>query len=435
MSATPAASSFRWSRALGLGSVHSLVRLALSFLTIKVTAVYLGPAGLALVAQLANFIGFCHGALGNTIGSATARLYPEYRDDPVKRRRLLATAWRLAGTLLVPAALLIVLAAAPLARWLLDSDAHAVAVAIGAAAAVCLVLAHVIICALDGAGELGRVVACASLSAVAGFAVYVPACVLWGIPGGLIGYALSQILALPVSYALLRGSPGVAPADFRAAFDPVLARRILAFMPMLVVHSAMQPLGLILIRDSVAAQLGLESAGLWQAAWRLSEVYLGVVMASLSLYFLPRLGEVAGTPALRPEILRTLARVVGLTAAVALAIFLLRDLVVRLVFTREFLEVRALMPVQLAGDVLRIGGWTLGFVLVALVRSRWYIALELMMPALYFAGTLAFVPEYGMRGVPIAYCIASAAHLGVSLFALRDILFRHENAPHRPAGR
>ena len=151
-------------------------------------------------------------------------------------------------------------------------------------------LAHVIICALDGAGELGRVVACASLSAAAGFAVYVPACVLWGIPGGLVGYALSQILALPVSYALLRGSPGVAPADFRAAFDPVLARRILAFMPMLVVHSAMQPLGLILIRDSVAAQLGLESAGLWQAAWRLSEVYLGVVMASLSLYFLPRLG-------------------------------------------------------------------------------------------------------------------------------------------------
>lgn len=429
MNATPsAASDFRWSRALGLGSFLALLRLVLSFLTIKVTAVYLGPSGLALVAQLVNFIGCCHGAVGNSIGSAIARIVPELRDDRGQRRRLLTTAWRLAAVLAGFTALAIVPFAAPLARWLFASEAHAAAVALGAAAAGCLVLAQVVNSSLNGSGEMGRAVTSGSLAAVAGFLVYVPACILWGIEGGLAGYAVAQMLALPVALAMLRRSERVAPADFRDGFDAPLARRVLGFFPMLVAHAALHPLGLIVVRDTVAMQLGLHEAGLWQAAWRLSEVYLGVVMASLSFYFLPRLGEVAGTPELRGEILRTFWRAVGLIATVALGLYFTRDLVVRVVFTQEFLPVRDLMPLQLLGDVLRIGGWTLGFVLVALVRSRWYVALQFLMPGIYVGATLVLVPGFGLHGVPLAYCVASAAQLGISWFALRDILQRRDCA-------
>src|SRR5438445_2069329 len=97
-----------------------------------------------------------------------------------------------------------------------------------------------------------------------------------------------------------------------------------------------------------------KTAGLWQATWRVSEIYLGIVMASLALYFPARLGEVVGTPKLREEIVRTLARGVDITADVALTIFLLRDWVVRIVFTEEFLPMRDLMPFQLLGDMLTV---------------------------------------------------------------------------------
>jgi len=178
------------------------------------------------------------------------------------------------------------------------------------------------------------------------------------------------------------------------------------------------------------------TAGLWQATWRVSEVYLGVVMAAVSLYFLPRLGEVAGTPALRKEILRTFVQAVGITAVIALAIFILRDWVVRIVFTEEFLPVRDLMPFQLLGDVLRMAAWILGFVLVALVRSRWYIALELLVPAIYFSGALLLVPKHGAQGVTWAYCLAGAAHFAISVFALRDILIHGaDGGSSRPADR
>ncbi len=414
----------RWYRALGLGGMHSLLGLVLSFITIKFTAVYLGPSGIALVAQLGNFISICQGILGGGIGTATGRLSPEFGHDSAGRKRFLATAWRLASLFAVASIVVIAAGSGPLARWLLTSDEYRTAMMLAGVAVGCLVLNTVIISAINAAGEMGRVVACYAITSLVAFAVYVPASVVWGIPGGLIGFAISQSVCLPVSLTMLRWSSSVALEDFRGRFDRTQAQRILGFVPMLIAHSTMSSLGLILIRDMVASHLGLVTAGLWQATWRVSEIYLGVVMASLSLYFLPRLGEVVGTRALREEIVRTFARVVGITAVVALTIFLLRDWVVRMVFTEEFLPVRDLMPFQLLGDVLRMAAWTLGFVLVALVRSRWYIALEILIPAIYFGGALFLVPEFGARGVTWAYCLAGAAHFCVSVFALRDVLIQ-----------
>jgi PST family polysaccharide transporter len=414
----------RWYQALGWAGIHSLLGLVLSFVTIKFTAAYLGPSGIALVAQLGNFLVLCHGILGGGIGTATLRVYPEFGSDRAGRKRFLATAWRLGSLFAVVSIVTIALASGPLARWLLTSDDHRTAMMLAGVAVACMVLNTVIMSAINAAGEMGRLVACHAIASVIAFAVYVPASVVWGIPGGLIGFAISQSVCLPVSLAVLRWSSSVAPEDFRGRFDLTQARRIMGFVPMLIAHSIMSPLGLIMIRDMVASHLGLATAGLWQATWRISEIYLGIVMVSLGLYFPTRLGEVVGTPELREEIVRTFVRVVGIAAAAALTIFLLRDWVVRIVFTEEFLPMRDLMPFQLLGDMLAVAGWTFGFVLVALVRSHWYIALQILTPAIYFGGALYLVPKFGARGVTWAYCLAGATYIAISVFALRDVLIQ-----------
>lgn len=411
-------------RTVGLGGMQSLARLALSFATIKFTAVYLGPSGLALVAQLQNFVALCYGMFGNSIATATARLYAEFRTDRARGHRFLATAWRLGYLFSLLFMVAIALGSGPLAQWLLKSEEYVAAVMVAGVAVLCLVLNAVILSAMNAVGEVGRVVLSNVIASVVGFAVYVPASVVWGIPGGLVGYAISATVCLPVSLAILRWSSSLAWKDFQGVLDRTEVRRIMSFMPMLIAHSVMPVLALILIRDMVAFQLSLETAGLWQATWRLSEVYLGVVMTSVSLYLMPRLGEVVGTPALRLEIIWTFVRTVGVTAAIAFAIFLFRDLIVRIVFTQEFFAVRDLMPFQLLGDVLKMAAWTFEVALVALVRSRWYIALQILIPATYLGGTMVLIPTFGAKGVTWAYCLAGAVHLAVSTFALRDVLFQ-----------
>src|SRR5437879_12358610 len=96
-----------------------------------------------------------------------------------------------------------------------------------------LVLNTVIMSAINGAGELGRVVISNLIASVVGCAVYVSARVVWGFPGGLIGFAISQSACLPVRLVILRWPFRVSPEAFRGECDRTPAQRILGFLPSL----------------------------------------------------------------------------------------------------------------------------------------------------------------------------------------------------------
>jgi len=192
---------------------------------------------------------------------------------------------------------------------------------------------------------------------------------------------------------------------------------------MLLMHSTMTPLALIALRELMSSELGLTQTGHWQAAWRLSETYLAVVTSSVSMYFLPKLGELASQPAkLRQEVLRTVSAVAIITASIATVLFVGREWVVRWVFAPSFAPMAELMPWQLAGDVLKTVAWSLGFVLVALVRRRWYMTLELIVPVLYVGIAALLLPQVGIIGTVWAYGLSSIVQLVLAAVALRDIL-------------
>ena len=81
------------------------------------------------------------------------------------------------------------------------------------------------------------------------------------------------------------------------------------------------------------------------------------------------------------------------------------------------------MPMQLVGDVLKMAGWTLGFVLVATVRSRWYIAIELVVPLVFIVMARVLGASMGVSGVTMAYVAAGAAQCLMAFVALRDVIF------------
>ena len=283
---------------------------------------------------------------------------------------------------------------------------------------------RLLLAVLTTRGEISRVVSSNILATICGLLVFAPAAMHWGVRGGLYASSCLYICALLVTLILLTRTSVLGWRDFVGRLDRGEARRIAGFYPMLVFHAVMAPLSLILIREHVTSQLSLESAGLWQACWRLSETYTMVVMMSVTTQFMARLGEVANHPdRLRAEVLRTLGASVGATAAMALCIFVLREWIVRLIFSRAFSPVTELMPMQLVGDVLKMAGWTLGFVLVATVRSRWYIAIELVVPLVFIVMARVLGASMGVSGVTMAYVAAGAAQCLMAFVALRDVIF------------
>ena len=303
-------------------------------------------------------------------------------------------------------------------------EAYAVVIALVGLAVAAAVWADLLHGALGVSKELGLIGRTQIGAALLGLAVFAPSAWYWGLDGALWASLAVYALASVLSTALvLWRSKAVRPGEFFGRFDPGLARRLAGFYPMLIVNGALPPLALILVRDTLGTTLGLEAAGLWQATWRLSEAYQMVIFSSVTLVFMPALGERAAQPAAwRRQVLRTLGLASAATAALALVIGLLRAPIVHLVLSASFAPVTDLMPLQLVGDVFRVAGWILGMALVAALRTRWFVAVVLLWTLVFVGGTRVLVPVLGLEAALWAYLAAGVLQTALAAWALRDRL-------------
>jgi PST family polysaccharide transporter len=206
--------------------------------------------------------------------------------------------------------------------------------------------------------------------------------------------------------------------------------RVSAFIPMAVTSAVMMPLLQVLVRDMLAEQAGMASVGLVQGIWRLSDIYLGIITSTLSMYYLPRFAEIKGTRELRGEFIRALAIIVPLVAVFSGAIYLLRDFIIQVVFTEKFLPMSALFGWMMVGNVLKMTSWIFGYLIVSRGSPFMVIATELIFFCSFLVLAHQLVPPLGAVGLVIAYATSYAIHLIANVFFVSKLA-----GFIRPAGR
>lgn len=425
MTAGAGAARSNLKRAFGFGGSMAGVRLACSFLSIKITAIYLGPAGLALVAQFANFVTLWQSMISTGLGTGVVRLSAEYGEDPARRQRLLSTALRMGIVMVVALTVVLMIGAPFFSHWLFSDNSYAWLIAISGFAVGAMVINDVLSSSMTAVREIGVVAGANVVATVVGLCVFLFCCYTWGVTGGLIGSFTVYLVTFAIMFfGLKMRSQLVKLSDFGHGFDRKEGRRLLSFYPMLIMNGMVPPLALIVVRDALVGQFGLDTAGIWQATWRLSEAYQMVITSSISLYFMTRMGEVVDDPLkLRHEVWRSVGTAIAVTGVLATGIFVLREWIVHIVFSKAFAPVADLLPLQLIGDVLKMAAWILSMVLVALVRTRWFIALIVIVGLVFAGSAKLLIPYMGEQGAVLAYLISSATHVVLGAIALRDVLF------------
>ena len=81
-----------------------------------------------------------------------------------------------------------------------------------------------------------------------------------------------------------------------------------------------------------------------------------------------------------------------------------------------------MIPLQLLGDVFKMGGWILGMALVGTVRTRRFIIATVLSSLVFVALSKILVPTMGIQGVLEAYVWSGVTMIVIGAFALRDIL-------------
>lgn len=402
-----------------LNGIAVVVKVASALVLNKILAVYVGPAGYAVIGQFQNAVSIIVSLAGGVVATGVTKATAQHFDDEAKQHAVWQTAIRFSLVASVMAAIPLLLMGDSLAQWLLHrSDMSSVfvwlALTLPAMAANNLLLAIV-----NGKKEVGIYVTANIIGSLISMLLVGLLAFNFGLYGTLVAFVINPAIVLLATAAI------VARRDwFKAKFlwgqvnRPAL-RELSGFALMGLTSALTAPISYMFIRDHLATSLGLSAAGYWQASWKISEIYLMLVTTTLSVYYLPRLAEIRIASELKTEIIKVYSFVMPIVAAGAVMIYVLRDFIVNSLFTADFLPMRQLFPWQLAGDVVKIGSWILAYIMLGRAMVKIFVITEISFSISFILLSWFFVDIYGLVGVSMAYALNYSLYWLCMIYPIR----------------
>ncbi len=156
---------------------------------------------------------------------------------------------------------------------------------------------------------------------------------------------------------------------------------------------------------------GLRSAGLYQAAWTLGGMYVGIVLQAMGADFYPRLVAAARDDTATNRLVNEQALVSLLLAGVGvLTTLVFAPTIISLFYSAEFAAASETLRWICLGMTLRVISWPMGFIIVARNAQRLFIATESAWALLSVALAWLLVPVWGVRGAGIAFFASYVLH-------------------------
>jgi len=407
-----------------LNGIAVLVKMLTLLGINKVLAIYVGPVGYAALGQFQNAIQMITTFASGAINTGVTKYTAEYHYSEEKQQAV----WRSAGTIAITGSLLssvvIFVFSADLAGWILKNKEFAGVLRWFAATLVFFTLNTLLLAILNGKKDLVRYVAANIAGSLFAFVVTTVLSIFSGLYGALIALAIYQSISFFVTLMICCRAPWFRLAYMYGRVDKEVAKNFFKFTAMALTSAVCVPVSHILVRNHLGATLGWEAAGYWEAMWRLSAAYLMLVTTTLSVYYLPKLSELTHQSEIKDEILQGYKFILPCAAVCGLLMYVLRDFIIQVLFTADFLPMRNLFAWQLVGDTLKIGSWILAYVMLGKAMFKLFIASEVFSAISFYVLTVILTKYMGLEGVSLAHALNYAIYWFVMIFFVTGALKR-----------
>ena len=411
-------------RALSAGSLQTATSLLVGFFSVKITSVYLGPAGVGVLGLMQHFMAMASGIVVAGLSTALIRRTAELKSDSGKRAVVVSTTLKMLLLLGLPAAIAVLLMSDWLSLELLHNRHLRIALIVFGVVYLLGVMGALYGACANGAHDYRSTVTINISVSIATLALLALLSPIYGVVGALIAIAVAPLFSFVVGLILSRRSLWWPKPVWSHPFSATEARLSLAFIPAAAVNAVAVPLMHIVLRNDVVEHSGLAAVGLLQGVTRLSDLYLGIVISVLSMYFLPRFAEIKVRSELRRELFRATALIVPGLALASLLIYLFRDLIIAVLFTREFAAMRDLFEWQMTGNVLKMMGWLLGMVVLAKANPLLFAVYDAFSLLVWWQLGAWLIGENGAVGATQAYALTYAIYVVMGLLATFVVLRR-----------
>lgn len=406
-----------------LNGLSVLIKIMVGFVTSKVIAVFIGPAGMALVGNFRNFITAIEnlGILGFQNG--IIKYVADYHNQEEKQRSFLAT---VTLTILLVASALSILLFCTATYW--NNNLFGTAfqyTTIFKALALCLpwYIGSVFLTAvLNGFEAYGKVIKVNIIGNLIGLFLSGALVYYYKEFGALLAIVLAPVFVFFITLYYLYHQLDYFRISFRN-YNVDFLRHLAEYSLMALVSAVVGPIVFLSLRNTIIHTLSYEAAGYWEALTRISSYYFLFLSTILTVYYLPKLSKSESVAETKSLFWSYFKGIVPFFLIGLLVLYVLRGYFIPVLFTDAFLPVSELFFWQFIGDAFKAMALILGYQFFAKKLTKAFVVTEIFSFAVLWLSGQYLVSVFGIEGIAMANAVTYGLYLITLSVYFRKQLF------------
>ncbi len=405
-------------------SIAVIIKVIGGFLTSKAIAQFLGAEGLALVGNLRNFLSSAQALSTLGLSNGLVKYISEFKNNKLALSKTISTIFFIGFFSTLTISLLMYLNALAISNYVFGTILDYTRIVKIAAIALPFYVLNVFITGiLNGYGKFNSIIVIRIIGHVLGASVTL--LLIWQsqLFGALLAVVTVEALLFFVTLVVVVNRQNFLPLIKAENCSFKLLKKLSSYSLMALFSAFTIPLVTLLIRDYIADNLDLKSAGYWEAMNRISKYYLMFISSLLALYVLPKYAALKTNKAFRKEVLYFYKTIMPIFGLGLIVIYLLRGFIVAFLFNDSFMVVEHLFKWQLLGDFFKVLSIVIAYQFLAKRMVVSYLVTECLFYITYYLLSIYFLDFYGLEGVNLAYLLTYMLYFIGILFLFRKALF------------
>lgn len=421
-------SYFQIIRSAGLFGGAQVINVIIGILRNKLIAVFLGTIGMGLISIFESTLDLIKSMVSLGIDTTGVREVSLASEDKDELDRTVSMIKRWALILGLVGACICIFFSRHISLWAFDNDDYTRSIAWLSISLFFNIQAMGELVILQGMRQIGYMIKSGLLWNITAFILLAPFYYYFGIQAIVPVFIMVSV----ITYLSIRHYRKKIDLEFvPVAFTQLIRRgKFILRIGFFIVLAAIQTqIALFLVRSMVINRVGLEQLGLLQAAWTITNVYLKLILNSMSADYYPRLSAVSFDNKKARKLINEQVNVM-LIISVPIIVFLIlgSKLLLTLLYSDSFESAYSLLNWRTIGIFFKVISWALGFVLLARGKGLLYFITDTSFSVIYLVCIYFFFPYYQLDAVGIAYMVAYISYFIIVYFILRkSIHFRWQN--------
>ncbi len=408
--------------------IATTIRLASQFITAKILAIFVGPAGLAIMGQLSNVANVFQTLASGGITVGVTKYVAEFAEEKKKQEEIIANSFKVIFYCSLICTTFLVIGYKYIGHLVFNSNKYNYIILIFGVTLILLTFNNVFIAIINGLKQFRKYVVINIATSIINLTLTLIFVRFWGVPGALITFVLSPAIIFFVSFFSVYRNAWLNPRFVSMKFDFKVLKKLSVFSLMVINNAVVGSIGQIVIRSLITNKISLDMAGIWDGMNRLSGAYFLILTTSIQVYYLPTLSAILKPDLLWKEIIKTEKIIIPIVFIMFLLIFLFRGLIIDVLFTKQFYAMKELFLLQLIADIIKIAAWIISYTMYAKAMAKQLIITDNLFTLTFIALIYFSIDRLGLKSIYYSNIVVNLIYLVVIYFFLKRHILKQQKS-------